>query len=175
MEAPTPRRRRKDARPAELLDAALDTFREKGFAATRTKSELFSSGQKRGISVAPVATPADLLADPHVGPIAAAALKTTLLVFDYFHDVKALADQGCANARAVLQSWADAEWFTSRPDIPAVQKITVFKVSGETNTDDLSPAPDAWSRPDIPLHGLAMLKNAREGITPEKPGERGPI
>ena len=117
----------------------------------------------------------DLLADPHVGPIAAAGLKTTLLVFDYFHDVKALADQGCANARAVLQSWADAEWFTSRPDIPAVQKITVFKVSGETNTDDLSPAPDATTRPDIPLHALAMLKNPRPGIEPDEPGVRGPL
>jgi aconitate hydratase 2/2-methylisocitrate dehydratase len=74
-----------------------------------------------------------------------------------------------------MQSWADAEWFTSRPEVPKKISVTVFKVTGETNTDDLSPAPDAWSRPDIPLHGLAMLKNARDGITPEKPGERGPI
>jgi aconitate hydratase 2/2-methylisocitrate dehydratase len=74
-----------------------------------------------------------------------------------------------------MQSWADAEWFTSRPEVAKKISVTVFKVTGETNTDDLSPAPDAWSRPDIPLHGLAMLKNAREGIVPEKPGERGPI
>ncbi|MDR3088003.1 MAG: aconitate hydratase B, partial [Azoarcus sp.] len=117
----------------------------------------------------------DLLTDAEVGGIAADALKKTLLVFDYFHDVAALAKGGNANAKAVLQSWADAEWFTSRPEVPALQKLTVFKVSGETNTDDLSPAPDAWSRPDIPLHALAMLKNPRPGITPEEPGARGPV
>ncbi|MCM8624520.1 bifunctional aconitate hydratase 2/2-methylisocitrate dehydratase, partial [Accumulibacter sp.] len=116
----------------------------------------------------------DLLAGP-TGAIAAEGLKKTLLVFDYFHDVKELADQGNANAQAVLQSWAEGEWFTSRPEVPATQKLTVFKVTGETNTDDLSPAPDAWSRPDIPLHALAMLKNPRPGIEPDKPGERGPI
>ncbi len=117
----------------------------------------------------------DLLDDAEVGTVAAAGLKTTLLMFDAFHDVADKAKAGSANAKAVMQSWADAEWFTSRPDVPAQMKITVFKVTGETNTDDLSPAPDAWSRPDIPLHGLAMLKNARPGIEPEKPGERGPI
>ena len=119
----------------------------------------------------------DLLTDAEVGRIAADALKKTLLVFDYFHDVAALAGgaHANANAKAVLQSWADAEWFTSRPEVPALQKLTVFKVSGETNTDDLSPAPDAWSRPDIPLHALAMLKNPRPGITPEEPGARGPV
>jgi len=109
------------------------------------------------------------------GAVAAEGLKKTLLVFDYFHDVKELADQGNDNAKAVLQSWADGEWFTSRPEVPARQKLTVFKVTGETNTDDLSPAPDAWSRPDIPLHALAMLKNPRPGIEADKPGERGPI
>ncbi len=117
----------------------------------------------------------DLLADEAVGAIAADGLKKTLLVFDAFHDVKELADKGNANAKAVLQSWADAEWFTSRPEVPATQKLTVFKVSGETNTDDLSPAPDAWSRPDIPLHALAMLKNPRPGIEPEEAGVRGPV
>jgi aconitate hydratase 2/2-methylisocitrate dehydratase len=71
-----------------------------------------------------------------------------------------------------MQSWADAEWFTSRPEVPASQKLTVFKVTGETNTDDLSPAPDAWSRPDIPLHALAMLKNPRPGIEADEPGAR---
>ena len=117
----------------------------------------------------------DLLADAEVGAIAANALKFTLLMFDYFHDVRELAEKGNANARAVLQSWADAEWFTSRPEVPEKFKVTVFKVTGETNTDDLSPAPDAWSRPDIPLHGLAMLKNPRPGINADQPGSRGPI
>jgi aconitate hydratase 2/2-methylisocitrate dehydratase len=98
-----------------------------------------------------------------------------LLVFDFFHDVKELADKGDANAKSVLQSWADGEWFTSRPEVPTSQKLTVFKVTGETNTDDLSPAPDAWSRPDIPLHALAMLKNPRAGIEADVAGERGPI
>ncbi|WP_028449043.1 bifunctional aconitate hydratase 2/2-methylisocitrate dehydratase [Chitinibacter tainanensis] len=117
----------------------------------------------------------DLLADAEVGAIAAEGLKKTLLMFDYFHDVKELADAGNANAKAVLQSWADAEWFTSRPEVPAKVTVTVFKVTGETNTDDLSPAPDAWSRPDIPLHALAMLKNPREGINADVPGQVGPI
>ncbi len=117
----------------------------------------------------------DLLDDAAVGAAAAKGLKGTLLMFDYFHDVAEKAKKGNANAKAVMQSWADAEWFTSRPEVAKKISVTVFKVTGETNTDDLSPAPDAWSRPDIPLHGLAMLKNPREGIVPEKPGERGPI
>jgi len=117
----------------------------------------------------------ELLSDAEVGTLAAEGLKKTLLMFDYFHDVKELAQKGNANAKAVMQSWADAEWFTSRPEVPASQKLTVFKVTGETNTDDLSPAPDAWSRPDIPLHALAMLKNPRPGITPEEAGVRGPV
>ena len=117
----------------------------------------------------------DLLGDATVGAVAAEGLKKTLLMFDYFHDVKELADKGNANAKAVLQSWADAEWFTSRPEVPASMTLTVFKVSGETNTDDLSPAPDATTRPDIPMHALAMLKNARPGINPDEPGKVGPI
>ncbi|OEZ95315.1 bifunctional aconitate hydratase 2/2-methylisocitrate dehydratase [Duganella phyllosphaerae] len=117
----------------------------------------------------------DLLDDPVVGAIAAEGLKKTLLMFDYFHDVKELADQGSVSAQGVLQSWADAEWFTSRPEVPHSLTITVFKVTGETNTDDLSPAPDATTRPDIPLHALAMLKNPRPGINPEEPGKIGPL
>ncbi|HPB90516.1 MAG TPA: bifunctional aconitate hydratase 2/2-methylisocitrate dehydratase [Rugosibacter sp.] len=117
----------------------------------------------------------DALDDAEVGATAATALKSTLLMFDAFHDVADKAKAGSVNAKAVMQSWADAEWFTQRPEVPKKISVTVFKVTGETNTDDLSPAPDAWSRPDIPLHGLAMLKNARDGITPEKPGERGPM
>lgn len=117
----------------------------------------------------------DALIDAEVGEIAAEALSKTLLMFDYFHDVKDLADKGSATAKKVMQSWADAEWFTSRPEVPKSIKLTVFKVTGETNTDDLSPAPDAWSRPDIPLHALAMLKNPRPGIEADEPGKVGPI
>src|SRR5471030_1931506 len=117
----------------------------------------------------------ELLDDAEVAGVAAEALKKTLLMFDQFHDVKEKADQGNAYAKAVLQSWADAEWFTSRPEVPQSITLTVLKVTGETNTDDLSPAPDAWSRPDIPLHALAMLKNKREGIVPDAPGTIGPI
>ena len=117
----------------------------------------------------------DQLANGETGAAAAEGLKKTLLVFDFFHDVKELADKGNANAKSVLQSWADGEWFTTRPAVPASQKLTVFKVTGETNTDDLSPAPDAWSRPDIPLHALAMLKNPRPGIEPDEAGARGPL
>ena len=117
----------------------------------------------------------DVLDDAVGGAGAAEALKQTLLMFDYFHDVKDLADKGSARAKEVLQSWADAEWFTSRPEVPQSLTLTVFKVTGETNTDDLSPAPDATTRPDIPLHALAMLKNARPGINPDEPGKIGPI
>ncbi|WP_312431827.1 bifunctional aconitate hydratase 2/2-methylisocitrate dehydratase [Achromobacter sp.] len=119
----------------------------------------------------------DLLDDAEIGTIAADALKKTLLMFDAFHDVKEKADKGNANAKSVLQSWADAEWFTSRPELPESLTITVFKVPGETNTDDLSPAPDATTRPDIPMHALAMLKNKRDGAAfePEEDGKRGPV
>ena len=119
----------------------------------------------------------DLLDDAEVAPVAAAALKKTLLMFDFFHDVAEKAKAGNAHAKAVIQSWADAEWFTSRPEVEKKITVTVFKVPGETNTDDLSPAPDAWSRPDIPLHYLAMLKNSREGAAfkPEEESKRGPI
>ena len=117
----------------------------------------------------------DLLDHPNCAPIAAQGLKKTLLMFDQFHDVKEKADKGNALAKAVVQSWADAEWFTSRPEVPHSITLTVLKVTGETNTDDLSTAPDAWSRPDIPLHALAMLKNKRDGITPEEDGKRGPV
>ena len=117
----------------------------------------------------------ELLDHETLAPIAANGLKHTLLMFDSFHDVKEKADNGNVHAKAVLESWANAEWFTSRDKVPEKITITVFKVDGETNTDDLSPAPDAWSRPDIPLHALAMLKNPRDGITPDKAGEVGPI
>ena len=114
-------------------------------------------------------------AEVSVATQAAAGLKNTLLMFDQFHDVQEKANKGNSYAQAVMQSWADAEWFTSRPEVPASIMLTVFKVAGEINTDDLSPAPDAWSRPDIPLHALAMHKNPRPGVTPEEEGKRGPI
>ncbi len=116
-----------------------------------------------------------LLDDPELGELAAEQLKFTLLMFDAFHDVEEKAGAGNANAKAVIQSWAEAEWFTRKPKVPAEIKLTVFKVTGETNTDDLSPAQDAWSRPDIPLHALAMLKNGRDGIEPDDAGKVGPM
>ncbi len=112
-----------------------------------------------------IATLVELLDSAALGELAAAQLKKTLLVFEAFHDVKEKADAGNASAQAVLQSWADAEWFLDKPELPEKLTYSVFKVTGETNTDDLSPAPDAWSRPDIPLHAKAMYKMPREGIT----------
>ncbi len=119
----------------------------------------------------------ELLGDAEVAATAAAALKKTLLMFDFFNDVAEKAKAGSAKAKEVMQSWADAEWFTTRPEVPRAITVSVFKVPGETNTDDLSPAPDAWSRPDIPLHYLAMLKNTRAGAAfkPEDDGKRGPM
>lgn len=115
------------------------------------------------------------LDDNEIAATAVTALSHTLLMFDAFHDVKEKADNGNAYAQKVLQSWADAEWFTSNAELPEKITVTVFKVPGETNTDDISPAPDAWSRPDIPLHANAMLKMARKGIEPDQPGELGPL
>ncbi|XDZ52563.1 bifunctional aconitate hydratase 2/2-methylisocitrate dehydratase [Neisseriaceae bacterium CLB008] len=117
----------------------------------------------------------ELLDNPALAPIAAEGLKHTLLMFDAFHDVEEKMNQGNAVAKEVIESWANAEWFTAREKVAEKITVTVFKVTGETNTDDLSPAPDAWSRPDIPLHALAMLKNPRDGITPDQPGSVGPI
>ncbi len=122
-----------------------------------------------------IATLVELLDDAELATIAAEQLKHTLLMFDAFHDVAEKAKAGNAAAQAVMQSWADGEWFKARPAVPEKLSLTVFKVPGETNTDDLSPAPDAWSRPDIPLHALAMLKMAREGIEPVQPGAIGPL
>ncbi|MBS0968915.1 bifunctional aconitate hydratase 2/2-methylisocitrate dehydratase [Chimaeribacter arupi] len=110
-----------------------------------------------------------------LAPIAAKALSHTLLMFDNFYDVEEKAQAGNVYAQQVMKSWAEAEWYLSRPQLADKLTVTVFKVTGETNTDDLSPAQDAWSRPDIPLHALAMLKNVREGIEPDQPGSVGPI
>lgn len=117
----------------------------------------------------------DLLKDSVLAPIAANALKHILLIFDSFSTIAYLAKNGNKYAREVIESWANAEWFTAKPALADKITLTVFKVSGETNTDDLSPAQDAWSRPDIPLHAQAMLKNAREGIIPDQDGVVGPV
>ncbi|BCB62058.1 aconitate hydratase B [Halomonas sp. A020] len=117
----------------------------------------------------------ELLDNEELAREAGEQLKHTLLMFDAFHDVEERAKKGNVVAKDVIQSWADAEWFLSKPALEEKITLTVFKVPGETNTDDLSPAPDAWSRPDIPLHANAMLKNEREGIEPEVPGSTGPL
>ncbi|MDH5924820.1 bifunctional aconitate hydratase 2/2-methylisocitrate dehydratase [Vibrio lentus] len=116
-----------------------------------------------------------LLDDAELAPIAVKALSHTLLMFDAFYDVEEKAKAGNASAQQVLQSWADAEWFTAKEKVAEKITVKVFKVTGETNTDDLSPAPDAWSRPDIPVHAKAMLKMERDGITPDEQGSVGPI
>ncbi|MEE9386849.1 MAG: bifunctional aconitate hydratase 2/2-methylisocitrate dehydratase [Nannocystaceae bacterium] len=106
----------------------------------------------------------DLLDDEELGDTAVTQLGRTILVFDAFHDVAEKAKAGHIRAKAVISSWARAQWFTARAKVPESITMTVFKVRGETNTDDLSPAQDAWSRPDIPLHALSMLKSPRDGI-----------
>lgn len=154
--------------------AAIAFGTEKSALISRERATELLGTMLGGYNVAPLI---QLLDDAQVGAIAAGALKHTLLVFDAFHDVQEKAKAGNANAQSVLQSWADAEWFTSKPEVPQSLTITVFKVPGETNTDDLSPAPDATTRPDIPMHALAMLKNKRDDapFTPEEDGKRGPI
>ncbi|TPE55696.1 bifunctional aconitate hydratase 2/2-methylisocitrate dehydratase [Maribrevibacterium harenarium] len=167
--------------PAGVDEAA---YVKAGFLAAITKGEaaspLIDKAQATeilgtmlgGYNVQPLIACLD---DAAIAPIAAKALSHTLLIFDAFHDVQEKADAGNEFAKQVIQSWADGEWFTSKPQLADKITVTVFKVTGETNTDDLSPAPDAWSRPDIPLHANAMLKMARDGIVPDKDGEIGPI
>ncbi len=101
----------------------------------------------------------ELLDDATLAPDAVQALSHTTLIFDAFHDVVEKFRAGNPHAKTLLESWAEAEWFTSRPALAEAIRCVVFKVPGETNTDDLSPAQDAWSRPDIPLHAKAMLVN----------------
>jgi aconitate hydratase 2/2-methylisocitrate dehydratase len=156
---------------AEFLDVVAKGT-EKSPLISRVKATELLGTMLGGYNIKPLV---ELLSDAECGVAAATALKKTLLMFDYFHDVQELAEKGNANAKSVMQSWADAEWFTSRPAVPETLKLTVFKVTGETNTDDLSPAPDAWSRPDIPLHATVMLKNPRTGIEPDETGVRGPM
>jgi aconitate hydratase 2/2-methylisocitrate dehydratase len=152
--------------------AAVAHGTEKCALISREKATELLGTMLGGYNISPLV---DLLDDAVVAQAAANGLKKTLLMFDQFHDVKEKADKGNAQAKAVLQSWADAEWFTSRPEVPESITLTVFKVEGEINTDDLSPAPDAFSRPDIPMHALAMHKNARPGVVPEEDGKRGPV
>ena len=122
-----------------------------------------------------VATLVELLDDEDMQECAAEQLKSTILVFDAFHDVSEKATDGNNLAKSVIESWANAEWFLKNKEVPKSIKTIVFKANGETNTDDLSPAQDAWSRPDIPLHALAMFKMERDGLTPDIPGEIGPM
>lgn len=152
--------------------AAVAFGTEKNALISRARATELLGTMLGGYNIHPLV---ELLDDAEVGTVAANALKHTLLMFDAFHDVQEKAEKGNENAKSVLRSWADAEWFTSRPEVPQSMTITVFKVTGETNTDDLSPAPDATTRPDIPLHALAMLKNKRDGIEPEEDGKRGPV
>ena len=167
--------------PAGVDDAA---YVKAGFLAAVSKGEATSpilSAEKAtellgtmlgGYNIQPMI---ELLDNDALSATAAKGLSHTLLMFDAFHDVKEKAEAGNAAAKQVMQSWADAEWFTSREKVAEKITVKVFKVTGETNTDDLSPAPDAWSRPDIPLHAKAMLKIEREGIKPDEDGSVGPI
>ena len=152
--------------------AAVAHGTEKCSVISREKATELLGTMLGGYNIGPLV---DLLDDEAVAAVAASGLKKSLLMFDQFHDVKEKADKGNGHAREVLQSWADGGWFTNRPEVPHSITVSIFKVAGEVNTDDLSPAPDAWSRPDIPLHALAMHKNPRPGITPEQDGKRGPV
>jgi aconitate hydratase 2/2-methylisocitrate dehydratase len=122
-----------------------------------------------------IATLIELLDHPNLAELAGKELKHTLLMFDSFNDVKEKMDAGNAVAKSVIESWANGEWFTSKKKVPESTKMIVYKVTGEINTDDLSPAPDAWSRPDIPLHALAAFKMERDGLIPDEPGVTGPM
>ncbi|MBA5762184.1 bifunctional aconitate hydratase 2/2-methylisocitrate dehydratase [Vibrio sp. 404] len=139
---------------------------------SREKAAQLLGTMQGGYNIAPLV---EFLEDELLAPIAVNALSHTLLMFDAFYDVEEKAKAGNQYAKQVLQSWADAEWFTSKEKVAEKITVKVFKVTGETNTDDLSPAPDAWSRPDIPVHAKAMLKMERDGINPDEPGSVGPI
>lgn len=116
-----------------------------------------------------------LLENEELSQDAMDALESTLLIYDAFDDVAALADNGNKVALELIKKWADATWFTQKDKFPSKLTLTVFKVAGETNTDDFSPAPDAWSRPDIPLHALAMFKISRDDVKADVEGVKGPV
>jgi len=128
-------------------------------------------GMKGGYNVSKLVA----LLDGPLSEKAREALCGTLLVYDAFDEVAALAEKGVEAAKGLLSDWAAAKWFSSRPVLDKTITLTVFKVPGEINTDDFSPAPDAWSRPDIPLHARAMFKMARPGLEPDEPGAVGPL
>ena len=166
---------------AQRIPAGVDeaAYVKAGFLAALAKGEASSPLISRvgavellgtmlgGYNIQPLIAALD---DQELADAAVKALSPTLLMFDAFHDVEEKAKGGNEAAMQVMQSWADAEWFLAKDEVPEKITVTVFKVPGETNTDDLSPATDAWSRPDIPLHATAMLKFEREGFT-DKPLE----
>ena len=156
---------------AGFLDAVAKGEVSSSILSAERAVELLGTMQG-GYNIEPLIAQLD---DEAKAPLAVAALSKTLLMFDAFHDVVEKMKAGNDYAKQVVTSWAEAEWFLNRPKLDEKVSLTVFKVTGETNTDDLSPAPDAWSRPDIPLHALAMLKNARDGIEPDEAGVVGPI
>ncbi|MFT2927979.1 bifunctional aconitate hydratase 2/2-methylisocitrate dehydratase [Enterobacter sp. HK-058-C-ECC] len=153
-----------------LFKVALQEYSVDGL--TPEAATMLLGSMQGGYNVQPLI---DLLEHPGLGRLAAEQLASTILIFEKFSEVEAKALSGNDRAKEVLQSWADADWFTRRPAMPEKMTLKVFKVPGETNTDDLSPAPEAWSRPDIPLHALSMLSNVREGVVPDEPGVRGPV
>ncbi|MCK0535314.1 MULTISPECIES: bifunctional aconitate hydratase 2/2-methylisocitrate dehydratase [unclassified Anaerobiospirillum] len=127
---------------------------------------------KGGYNVAPLIA---LLSDGELAADAVDALEHTLMIYDAFDEVAKLCKEGNEQARELITRWSKATWFTSRDSLPESQSYTVFKVTGEITTDDLSPASDAWSRPDIPLHALAMFKNTRDGLEADEEGVTGPV
>ncbi|MDP8033931.1 bifunctional aconitate hydratase 2/2-methylisocitrate dehydratase [Pasteurella atlantica] len=156
---------------ASFLSAIVNNEVSSPLISTQYAVELLGTMQG-GYNIEPLLMALD---NDTLAPVATKALSSTLLMFDAFHDVSERAKKGNAFAQQILESWANAEWFLSRPKLAEKITVTVFKVTGETNTDDLSPAQDAWSRPDIPLHAKAMLKNSRDGIVADKEGEIGPL
>lgn len=156
---------------AAFLDAVAKGTATSPILSAERATELLGTMQG-GYNIEPLIAQLD---NPALAPLAAKALAHTLLMFDSFHDVVEKMEAGNQFAKQVVEAWANADWYLSRPKLADKVTLTVFKVSGETNTDDLSPAPDAWSRPDIPLHALAMLKNVRDGIEPDVAGSVGPI
>ncbi|EPJ48156.1 MAG: aconitate hydratase 2/2-methylisocitrate dehydratase [Osedax symbiont Rs1] len=152
--------------------AAITTGETQSPLITKTSAVKLLGTMLGGYNIQPLISCLD---DEELAVSAVKALSHTLLMFDAFHDVKEKMDAGNKYARQVVESWAEGEWFTSKPKLAESIKLTVFKVPGETNTDDLSPATNAWSRPDIPLHANAMLKMTREGIEPQEHGELGPF
>ena len=161
---------------AQLLDL-LENQTPAGVDQAAYVKAAFLADVANGVAISPVITPEKavqllgtmlggynvqalvaLLSTP-LAEHAVEALSATILMFDAFHDVELLMKNGNAHAKTLMESWANAQWFTSKPALAKALKMVVFKVDGETNTDDLSPAQDAWSRPDIPLHAKAMLIN----------------